>query len=547
MPVNFNLLARQGPANFAEGLMQGQEQQNALFQQQQQRQLGDIQLRNALRAEQEALAESEAARGSTSLEDLAKRQRQAGLGKQALATEAALGKQRTDKASAAKTQLELMKASAGQIMANPESAVQVLTRFGQMTGMDMSDDIAQIQGKDPETVRNWAASHALGADKLFENLRVQNEAAQLRPKPSPVGMPTETPAPAGNALGTPVAGVSNAMVAQPAPAPAPAATTFAAGRLARVEQEIGQMQDVLSRSPENKLASDRLKAAVEERDKLITQDRAAKQLEKPEIKQNSEGNYVAINPSTLETKVITGSDGKPVRSLDAAVKAETERHNKEIEGQGRTKISQEDRRLSQENKRIKLAEEAAARAADPEFQRKMEAAKQMGTAMGKDAALRITMLPKVLDTAEMALNEVDALIGKRDAQGNLLKGQKPHPGFETAVGATLLPGARFVPGTSASDFQARFDQIKGGAFLQAFETLKGGGQITNVEGEKATAALNRMNLAQSEAEFITAAREFQDIVRKGVERAKKLAGSSAAPAASEIPDLPPPGAVRRKP
>tara|TARA_R110000868_G_scaffold125249_1_gene330913 strand:- start:367 stop:2061 length:1695 start_codon:yes stop_codon:yes gene_type:complete len=392
---------------------------------------------------------------------------------------------------------------------------------------------------------NLKSTFALKGKELVDHLRAQAEAAQLGSKPQAGAM--SAPAPTGNALVAPVAGVSNAMVAQPAPAPAPAATTFAAGRLARVEQEINQMQDVLASYPENKRAAERLKAAVEERDKLITQDRAAKQLEKPEIKQNSEGNYVAINPSTLETRVITDSKGNPVRSLDAAQKEETKRHNLEIEGQGRTKINQEDRRISQENKRIKLAEEAAARAADPEFQRKMEAAKQMGVAMGKDAALRVTQLPKVLDTAEMALNEVDALIGKRDSKGNLLKGEKPHAGFETAVGASLLPGARFVPGTAASDFQARFDQVKGGAFLQAFETLKGGGSITNVEGDKGTAALNRMSLAQSEAEFITAAREFQDIVRKGVERAKKMAGSSAAPAASEIPDLPPPGAVRRKP
>jgi len=174
MPVNFNLLRQAGPANLAEGLMQGQEQQNALFQQQQQRQVGEIQLRNALRAEQEALAESEAAKGSMSLEDLAKRQRQAGLGKQALATEAAIGKQRTDRLNAAKTQIELMKASAGQIMANPESAVQVLNRFGQMTGMDMSDDIRQIQNMDPETIKNWAAGHALDADKLLPKFETRD-------------------------------------------------------------------------------------------------------------------------------------------------------------------------------------------------------------------------------------------------------------------------------------------------------------------------------------------------------------------------------------
>jgi hypothetical protein len=85
-----------------------------------------------------------------------------------------------------------------------------------------------------------------------------------------------------------------------------------------------------------------------------------------------------------------------------------------------------------------------------------------------------------------------------------------------------------VPGTDAANFQARFDQIKGGAFLQAFETLKGGGSITNIEGEKGTAALNRMSLAQSEKEFVQASREFQDIVRTGVERAKKMASETPA-------------------
>ena len=146
--------------------------------------------------------------------------------------------------------------------------------------------------------------------------------------------------------------------------------------------------------------------------------------------------------------------------------------------------------------------------------------------MAKDKVLRATQLPKVLDTAKMTIDEIDALIGKRDAKGNLVEGAAPHPGFSTTVGATLLPGARFVPGTAAADFQSRFDQVKGGAFLQAFETLKGGGSITNVEGEKGTAALNRMNLAQSEKEFVQAARDFQDVIRTGVERAKKIAGKS---------------------
>jgi hypothetical protein len=125
----------------------------------------------------------------------------------------------------------------------------------------------------------------------------------------------------------------------------------------------------------------------------------------------------------------------------------------------------------------------------------------------------------------------------------LLPGQKPHPGFGPAVGmgglGTLgITGlAQVVPGTDAADFKSRFDQIKGGAFLQAFETLKGGGSITNVEGDKGTAALNRMSLAQSEKEFVQAAREFQDVVRKGVERANKMAGSPAATPATPVPSV----------
>jgi hypothetical protein len=187
---------------------------------------------------------------------------------------------------------------------------------------------------------------------------------------------------------------------------------------------------------------------------------------------------------------------------------------------------------ARELQNLKIKQEDQRRAADPVFQQQMADARAFGAKMGQDKVLRETQLPKVLDTAAQTLADVDALIGKRDSKGNLLKGAKPHPGFANAVGAGLP--LRFIPGTDESDFQSRFDQIKGGAFLQAFETLKGGGSITQPEGEKGTQALNRMGLAQSEKEFVTAAREFQDIVRTGVERAKKMAGRSggeAAPAA----------------
>ena len=189
------------------------------------------------------------------------------------------------------------------------------------------------------------------------------------------------------------------------------------------------------------------------------------------------------------------------------------------------RLESTERRLTNEERRLALAEENARLAQDPEHQRAMAAARAAGQAVAKSEQAAIDVLPKVIDTAAAALANIDEMIGRPERKdpvtGKVIPATRPHPGFTTVVGATMLPGARFVPGTSAADFQARFDQIKGSAFLQAYETLKGGGQITNIEGEKGTAALNRMSIAQSEREFIQAAREFQEVVQKGLERAQR--------------------------
>ena len=62
--------------------------------------------------------------------------------------------------------------------------------------------------------------------------------------------------------------------------------------------------------------------------------------------------------------------------------------------------------------------------------------------------------------------------------------------------------------------------------LDAYETLKGGGQITEVEGKKATVARNRMDKAQSEDEYKAAAREYQSILKQAVLNARKKASFS---------------------
>jgi hypothetical protein len=122
------------------------------------------------------------------------------------------------------------------------------------------------------------------------------------------------------------------------------------------------------------------------------------------------------------------------------------------------------------------------------------------------------------------LNALDQMIGdariERDRIVIPKGGRRPHGGFEGVVGAGI-PGVRFFQGTQAADFDALLEQVQGGAFLKAFNDLKGGGSITQIEGEKATMALTRVKRAQSEIGFVKAAREFVEILRDGIKNADK--------------------------
>lgn len=95
-----------------------------------------------------------------------------------------------------------------------------------------------------------------------------------------------------------------------------------------------------------------------------------------------------------------------------------------------------------------------------------------------------------------------------------------HPGLDTAIGLSgQLDPRNYVWGTQAQGARALIEQAQGQAFLQAFESLRGGGQITQIEGEKATAAIARLQRAQNESDFKAAAKELQDIAAAAYQRA----------------------------
>lgn len=95
-----------------------------------------------------------------------------------------------------------------------------------------------------------------------------------------------------------------------------------------------------------------------------------------------------------------------------------------------------------------------------------------------------------------------------------------HPGMDSAMGIFQgrLPSIMANPmdAQNVEDFRALKDQLTGAAFLQAFESLKGAGQITEVEGRKATDALLAMRDTQDPKQFRQLLKTFRDNVELGM-------------------------------
>lgn len=138
---------------------------------------------------------------------------------------------------------------------------------------------------------------------------------------------------------------------------------------------------------------------------------------------------------------------------------------------------------------------------------------------GKSAGEAKVDLPRVVANAEQMLGTIEGI--------------RNHPG-RNAWGATGKTAAlpligNGLPGTEGRDFVRRVDQLKGKAFLEAFNSLKGGGQITEVEGQKATDAIARLDREQSAKGFDEALNDLEQVVRGAANRARAKAGQGAAP------------------
>jgi hypothetical protein len=137
-------------------------------------------------------------------------------------------------------------------------------------------------------------------------------------------------------------------------------------------------------------------------------------------------------------------------------------------------------------------------------------------------------LPTAVNNAQMALDEIQAI--------------RDDPSRKTGTGMSSILNS--IPGTGAYDFQKRVDQARSGAFLQAFNSLRGGGAISDAEGRKAEEALARLSTSQTEEGFTKALDDFESVVRKGLAVAQQKAGAPQTPIVPSQPQGgPQPGTV----
>lgn len=150
-----------------------------------------------------------------------------------------------------------------------------------------------------------------------------------------------------------------------------------------------------------------------------------------------------------------------------------------------------------------------------------EAAEERGKVLGKAQG----DLPRVIDNASQALATIQQI--------------REHPGKRFGTGIFGVVPA--VPGTPQAAFVDLVNQAKGRAFLEAFNSLKGGGAITEVEGTKATQAIARLERARRPEDFDQALADLENIINAGLVRAYKSAGTvpgNPAPAGPRVDSAP---------
>lgn len=138
--------------------------------------------------------------------------------------------------------------------------------------------------------------------------------------------------------------------------------------------------------------------------------------------------------------------------------------------------------------------------------------------MGSERGAARANMAKSIETAGEMLSQVQGL--------------KTDPYLQNMVG----PIAGRTPDLTADSGRvvSKMDQIKGSTFLSAYERLKGGGQITEIEGKKAEEAIARLRRTQSYADYQEALGDLERVIKNGLIRARVQSGQLPQSALAQI-------------
>jgi hypothetical protein len=165
--------------------------------------------------------------------------------------------------------------------------------------------------------------------------------------------------------------------------------------------------------------------------------------------------------------------------------------------------------------------------ADVERERRMLAARAAAdeaAAPGKDKReIDKFRQQKNIEAGLKNKGDYDKQISQADEALKVVDKALKHPGLSAGTGLQSKVDPRnYIPGTDAYNFSIVNKQLQGKAFLAAFESLKGGGAISEAEGNKAQAAIARLEQAQSTPEYKAALEDFADILKRGRAKAAQL-------------------------
>lgn len=121
-------------------------------------------------------------------------------------------------------------------------------------------------------------------------------------------------------------------------------------------------------------------------------------------------------------------------------------------------------------------------------------------------------LGKAIDNGARATQLIDRIAQSPFLDGVLGK-------YQGLIPVNTIGGA-IVYNRGEADLIQVIDNLENSVFLEAFQTLKGGGQITELEGEKAQRAIVNLSRNRSRAEFLQALNDYKEVINNGLARAK---------------------------